>query len=1066
MPDLNTPTALVEAYRDAEVYLLRLIAEATQRGATGTTRHLEAQQQEVARLIKLAQARLDQLAGGISKAALEQIEQDYAAAVAEAYAQTGNPAPALTNVNAAQAIAQATAETVVSQHTQILRTVADAYRDVAQNVLMRAALSGETNLHAAQQFLNRLADKGITSFTDRAGRKWSMDTYTDMAVRTGRMRAFTQGNLDGWAQTGVELVRVSWHQASAPQCFPFQNELLAVVGPAGDRTVTNRITGEPMTVHAKATFAEAVAEGYKHPNCRHSEAPFVPGVELPEPPDLDEAENEAQYKAQQRQRQIERNIRQWKKQQAVALTSDASARAERYIRGWQAQQRAHIKVHPFLRRRPDREQLRAGVQGAALDTQRFDVKPKTAAAKPIPAKFIHTAKPTTVTLKGDSKAATKATQTLLKDIGGTNVPQADAWARLVTATGADGGWNYTQRLAAHRYLTKMDQVDYLKKVADGKLISPLTAEGAKAARVTAMAEAKELRAAFLDKMHQTDGAKLLKEAENVAAAKLKGSVLTMKEAKLAGYKQPFSAANADTWANYVVASGKFTPDTTDLARAVLEAKHHKALTDLAVDSLTTVGGELKVAAKSLAKDNYANAKKGLMAAVKGELSPDTHDTLLKAMQSGKAAEQVNKLFPAKVAKPEQFKGGPTLPEGITKADMDAMVTLKLNQDWGHFDPMKAALAQKTGLTPNALNDLVNDHIGVIYGGKVGKLSPAEFAKVQAEAKGKLGDAKKLANAHKPKPPTTHSGYTKPHSAAPKRAEMPPGFENDPTVKHMAALRAANQPGELQKLAAEYATAHGLRTPEVLREVTELADKLYEGATAQAVSAAPIASVKQAQKDVRKFASKTGKPKAPAKDTGEVNMLADPSSAMKWGSETWETYSNIMDPEISGPLHTYTTNAFHKINNALRSSKGQKAHSQKFLSDIDKSFAKVPRNPEPIMLHRGTSRHQFIGNCLTGEVTSNPASWVGKEFIEHGYMSTSLGGSAAFGGEVRMHIHVPTGNKMAYVGPDSPSRHSNVISQYPSEREMILQRGTRFTVTKIEQNGGTTDVWVTVTGQDH
>ena len=366
---------VVEAYRDAELYLLRLIAGAVE--GSGTQHHYMNQHRELTRILQLVEARLNQLAGHLDNAVLEELERVYAAAVREAITQTPTPVPSLIPTTAVEATAMETAGVIASQHHTILRTVQDRYREAAQTTLTRALVSGESNLQTVQAMLNRMADKGLTGFIDRAGRSWDMGTYADMAIRTGRMRALNQGHMDGWQHAGVELVRVSQHPASHPWCYPYQGELLAISGPAGPRVMTDRVTGKQITVTAVATFQEALAAGYHHPNCRHSEGAYIPGFTSHQPEKVDEAENEKQYEALQRQRQIERHIRQWKKREAVALTPQEKAYARRKVRSWQSAQREHVSRHNFLSRRYEREKLRTGKGGATSGPRPFTPpKPK------------------------------------------------------------------------------------------------------------------------------------------------------------------------------------------------------------------------------------------------------------------------------------------------------------------------------------------------------------------------------------------------------------------------------------------------------------------------------------------------------------------------------------------------------------------------------------------------------------------------------------------------------------------------------------------------------------------
>ena len=63
------------------------------------------------------------------------------------------------------------------------------------------------------------------------------------------------------------------------------------------------------------------------------------------------------YEQRQRQRAIERKIREWKYRKASSLDVDERRRAQRYVTKWQSNMRSHLDEHPFLRRRRDAEQI-------------------------------------------------------------------------------------------------------------------------------------------------------------------------------------------------------------------------------------------------------------------------------------------------------------------------------------------------------------------------------------------------------------------------------------------------------------------------------------------------------------------------------------------------------------------------------------------------------------------------------------------------------------------------------------------------------------------------------------
>lgn len=97
-----------------------------------------------------------------------------------------------------------------------------------------------------------------------------------------------------------------------------------------------------------------VAGGLVVHNCRHSLSAYLPGVTTRPP---HRPTPGTTYEDTQRQREIERHIRAWKRRQVAALNDDARRRAGAYVRKWQKAMREHVAAHPDLRRKPQREQI-------------------------------------------------------------------------------------------------------------------------------------------------------------------------------------------------------------------------------------------------------------------------------------------------------------------------------------------------------------------------------------------------------------------------------------------------------------------------------------------------------------------------------------------------------------------------------------------------------------------------------------------------------------------------------------------------------------------------------------
>jgi hypothetical protein len=123
-------------------------------------------------------------------------------------------------------------------------------------------------------------------------------------------------------------------------------------GQTGKVTRTNELTGQPVTVDVFTTLAEARAKGFQHPNCTHSYSAYIPGVSKLTPAKA----NPDGYEQKQRQREMERKVREWKRREALALDPAAKAAARDKVRGWQGQLRKHVAAHD-LKRQSGREQL-------------------------------------------------------------------------------------------------------------------------------------------------------------------------------------------------------------------------------------------------------------------------------------------------------------------------------------------------------------------------------------------------------------------------------------------------------------------------------------------------------------------------------------------------------------------------------------------------------------------------------------------------------------------------------------------------------------------------------------
>lgn len=246
---------------------------------------------------------------------------------------------------------------------QILRNTQDAYRQVIAETSTSVLAGSETRVQAAQSALNKFSAKGITGFVDRIGRNWDIASYVEMATRTATSRAALQGHVDRQTAIGNDLIMVSSFGATCPICAPWSGKVLSISG---------KDPRYPSLDLAKSS-------GLFHPNCKHTITAYFEGMDYVEP---ERAYNPDLYDAIQKQRYHERQIRKWKRVEAVALTPEAKARAARKVSAWQEVQRKHVGAWN-LRRKYARESIKNRI-GDASKVRELILEPLSV-AKPVKA---------------------------------------------------------------------------------------------------------------------------------------------------------------------------------------------------------------------------------------------------------------------------------------------------------------------------------------------------------------------------------------------------------------------------------------------------------------------------------------------------------------------------------------------------------------------------------------------------------------------------------------------------------------------------------------------------------
>jgi hypothetical protein len=218
-------------------------------------------------------------------------------------------------------------------------------------VLGRVLLGGETRRGVAQTVLDRLLGNGLTGFVDKAGRRWELASYVEMATRTATQRAMTQAHTEALQSQGLDLIIVSDAPQECDRCRPWEGKVLSLSGGgAGTVQVRSVVSDRIVAVTVAGTLEQAKRAGLYHPGCRHSHSAYLPGL-TKRPTNTADPEGDA---ARRRLRELERRVRREKLREAAALGPREAATARARVKQGQAAIRDHVDRTGLIRQ-PARE---------------------------------------------------------------------------------------------------------------------------------------------------------------------------------------------------------------------------------------------------------------------------------------------------------------------------------------------------------------------------------------------------------------------------------------------------------------------------------------------------------------------------------------------------------------------------------------------------------------------------------------------------------------------------------------------------------------------------------------
>lgn len=370
----SVPDAMTELYAQAEADILADMA----RRINGFDMFIPSADYQMKRLEEMGALRADivselsRLTGKSKKelhkimkaAGVETLKEDE-----KVYKAAGLTSAPLTSSPAVQEVLAAGLKKTNGLFKNLTKTTANTATRQFEKALDRAYMqitSGAIDpATAVKRAIKTLAEEGVGAITYPSGHVDSLEVAVRRAVVTGVNQTCLKVQEARADELGVDLVETTAHAGARPSHAEWQGQIFSRSGKSSKYPDFVRSTGY------------GTGAGLGGWNCSHSFRPYIEGMPRTYSKELlksYEAKNYeyngqkmTEYEALQQQRDIERHIRRWKRENIAmkAAGLDASESAVR-LTSWQNRQKDFLR-QTGLKRQGDREQVAGWGRGQARE---------------------------------------------------------------------------------------------------------------------------------------------------------------------------------------------------------------------------------------------------------------------------------------------------------------------------------------------------------------------------------------------------------------------------------------------------------------------------------------------------------------------------------------------------------------------------------------------------------------------------------------------------------------------------------------------------------------------------
>lgn len=324
-----TPQEIADDFADLELSLIRSIKEALTAGKNDRAGWKLRRLRDIREFRRRNRAIMDRYAPQIEQNVTQMLKESYTDGAMETAAQhqTVNPSYRLEGLfdgvddRRMDALTEEINSSLRTAETATLRMTDDIYRRIVYKAEIAQATGTVTMEQAVDQAARDFLERGITCVEYADGRRVNIVTYAEMALRTASTRSKLRGDAAQRKKLGVDTVLVSQYGACSDTCLPWQGRVYVddVWGDPADMGADGLVSSQ--NGHRYMPLSAAVEAGLFHPNCRHSLSTWYEGIsKLPKP--MDAASVRRTAALEQRQRELERKVRKYKRLEAGTLDED------------------------------------------------------------------------------------------------------------------------------------------------------------------------------------------------------------------------------------------------------------------------------------------------------------------------------------------------------------------------------------------------------------------------------------------------------------------------------------------------------------------------------------------------------------------------------------------------------------------------------------------------------------------------------------------------------------------------------------------------------------------------